>query len=397
MASALDLSRYYRNPLPLLQNVGVTPTPMVMPTDEGDDGDSDVQAYYASMASDNDAPMPVASAARQKSETAQRADADYNTLRTALTTGRPTLTSPKWWQRAAGAAAGFGAGWSNAASRTKHPIDIGAMEEGIQHPGYQQKLAEWHSRVQPLQDVATLDRAQADQERRDRGLDIQEDWNKARASKANAEAKWWHGRPYPTPKVADTQAARIERIEAAKKAGYKIDDNMANYFIVNGNLTGFAGTLANPDKPDAPFTLAPGAQRRDPSGKLIAENPRPPKEENPLAEMLRQQHIDENERKTTAAINKTKADTEDRVRVERERLLKPLLTQYAASSEADLYTIKNPERKAKAIAALHGINQGVAAALQRAQDEYAKAIRARGGEAVDYTVDPLTLASTPRK
>jgi hypothetical protein len=396
----LDPSDYYRNPY-----VGATALPAAfMPGDDDDPDEPETDwmgSYPASLPVGSPAAAPpsateAAPVSRQKSPAELRSQEDYDKLRTELS-APPTMTQPKWWQGAAAGLAGFGAGWSNAAGRTRHPIDIGAMQDSIMHPGYKQRLQEWQSRVGPLQQIATLDRSQADQERRSRGLDIQEDWNKARANKDNALAKWWQNRPYPTPKVAETQADRIQRVEAAKKAGYKIDDNMANYFIVNGNLTGFAGTLANPDKPDAPFTLAPGAQRRDPSGKLIAENPRPPKEENPLAEILRQQHIEENERKTSAAINKTKADTEDRVRVERERLLKPLLTQYAASSEADLYTIKNPERKAKAIAALHGINQGLAAALQRAQNEYADAIRAHGGQAVNYTVDPLTLASTPRK
>ncbi len=69
----------------------------------------------------------------------------------------PQMTAPKWWQRALGAAAGFGAGYSNAASRTKHPIDVGEMEQNILHPGYQSKLAEWQSRVAPLKEAADIE------------------------------------------------------------------------------------------------------------------------------------------------------------------------------------------------------------------------------------------------
>jgi hypothetical protein len=289
----LDPSDYYRNPY-----VGATALPAAfMPGDDDDPDEPETDwmgSYPASLPVGSPAAAPpsateAAPVSRQKSPAELRSQEDYDKLRTELS-APPTMTQPKWWQGAAAGLAGFGAGWSNAAGRTRHPIDIGAMQDSIMHPGYKQRLQEWQSRVGPLQQIATLDRSQADQERRSRGLDIQEDWNKARANKDNALAKWWQNRPYPTPKVAETQADRIQRVEAAKKAGYKIDDNMANYFIVNGNLTGFAGTLA-----------------------------------------------------------------------------------------------------------LHGINQGLAAALQRAQNEYADAIRAHGGQAVNYTVDPLTLASTPRK
>ena len=69
----------------------------------------------------------------------------------------PQMTTPKWWQRALGAAAGFGAGYSNAASRTKHPIDVGEMEQNILHPGYQSKLADWQSRVAPLKAAADIE------------------------------------------------------------------------------------------------------------------------------------------------------------------------------------------------------------------------------------------------
>jgi hypothetical protein len=69
----------------------------------------------------------------------------------------PQMQQPKWWQRLGGAAAGFGAGWSNAASRTRNPIDIAAMQENILHPGYRQKLEEWQSRVTPAQAQAEIE------------------------------------------------------------------------------------------------------------------------------------------------------------------------------------------------------------------------------------------------
>ena len=49
--------------------------------------------------------------------------------------------------RARGQFGGIAAGWSNAASRTRNPINIAAAQENILHPGYQDKLAQWQSRV----------------------------------------------------------------------------------------------------------------------------------------------------------------------------------------------------------------------------------------------------------
>lgn len=69
----------------------------------------------------------------------------------------PQLTKPKWYQRLGGAAAGFGAGWSNAASRTKHPIDIPAMEHNILHPGYDDEVAQWQAHAFPEEKIAGLE------------------------------------------------------------------------------------------------------------------------------------------------------------------------------------------------------------------------------------------------
>jgi hypothetical protein len=68
----------------------------------------------------------------------------------------PVMKPTKWWERLAAGALGAGAGWSNAASRTRNPIDIGAMSQAVLHPGYQQRLAEWQSRVAPVEAQAKI-------------------------------------------------------------------------------------------------------------------------------------------------------------------------------------------------------------------------------------------------
>lgn len=75
----------------------------------------------------------------------------------AVLPGRPVLTEPHWWQKAIAGGLGGLAGWSNAASRTRHPIDIGAMTQAVEHPGYQERLQDWQSQVAALQGPMNLE------------------------------------------------------------------------------------------------------------------------------------------------------------------------------------------------------------------------------------------------
>ena len=108
---------------------------------------------------------------------------------------RPQMTKPKWWQNALGAVAGFGAGWSNAASRTKNPIDIGALEQNILHPGYAQKLAMWQSRIEPLQQQAQIEAGKQQLETQERFREAQKDYYRQHglywAHRAQVEQNQW--------------------------------------------------------------------------------------------------------------------------------------------------------------------------------------------------------------
>ena len=72
----------------------------------------------------------------------------------------PENKAPSWWQRVAGIAAGAGAGISNAGGKTRRPIDIGAMEQAIQNPGYAQKVEQWNSQYAPMAAQVNMDVAQ---------------------------------------------------------------------------------------------------------------------------------------------------------------------------------------------------------------------------------------------
>lgn len=80
---------------------------------------------------------------------------DYSALSHAYS-NYPVKQEPKWWQRLAAAAAGGAAGWSNAAGRSRNPINIGQMDENILYPGYDQKVGEFESRMLPVEKQAEL-------------------------------------------------------------------------------------------------------------------------------------------------------------------------------------------------------------------------------------------------
>jgi hypothetical protein len=413
MGLPLDLSKYYQSPLGQLGR-----TPSFVPEDLTATQDtSDAEDYADEYGGAGYSPVisrsaTVAAGPRQKSAAELRSQQDYDQLRAAIATA-PQATSPKWWQRAAGAAAGFGAGWSNAAGRTRNPIDIGAMQENILNPGYRQKLEQWQSRVGPLQQIAGLDQSQVEQERRTRQTDIQEEWNKARAEGEHQRGLMWaaRARAYDQGKIGGKAAAPTTQdllnnvAEIEKSLGRKLDPWEVEYYVLNkGSMSGFGPTLANQQgKGDSPFNLAPGQKRYDAAGKVIAENndPRPVDPAAQLSRLLQQQALEqrmaEAHQKMFLGIQGTKDATEDKIRKERETLLKPVLSKYLRSSEKELYDIKDPVRKAAALAALQGVNQTVANRLQSAQDSYARAIREAGGSADDFDIDPLTLKATRRK
>jgi hypothetical protein len=206
----------------------------------------------------------------------------------------PQRPQPKWWQRALGAVAGAGAGWSNAASRTRNPIDIGAMRENILAPGYEQKLAQWQSRVTPAQTQAGIEGQKQEAWWKQRHEQTEEDYRKAMGVQAMEHGAYWKHRaemeqnqwkidaktgtlyntvtgersaPPPTPK---------DRYATAKALSPNMPEDEAQYYALNGNLSGYAGTLATPPKPEAAHSVAPGATLVGPDGEVLYTNPRAP-------------------------------------------------------------------------------------------------------------------------
>jgi hypothetical protein len=402
----LDLSKYYQSPFGLLGQMGQggSAPPFI------DDGQNDVSnqedladeyegqaGYYPPSGASYSA--TVAAGPRQKSAAELRSQQDYDQLRAAIGQA-PKETAPKWWQRAAGAAAGFGAGWSNAAGRSRAPIDIGAMRENILHPGYQQKLQEWQSRVAPLQQIAGLDQSQVEQERRTRQTDIQEDWNKARAEAEHQRGVMWaaRARAYDkgklTGKIASTPD---ERADIAKR--YNFDPDMTKYFIANGNLTGYGSTLESSGKAphwtvdDYYMGVVPGEtpeQKTKAADAYNAKHPGPDLEGRELSHEWRRQQLAEAANKAGEGVTKSKQGAEAKIHAQRRQEVAALMKATGTASEDDLWTLKDTAEQ------LRKINRRYAGRLQAVQDSYAGGIRKRGGTADDYTIDPDTLRAIPK-
>lgn len=74
-----------------------------------------------------------------------------------VTAAYPVLNEPKWWQRAIAGTLGGMAGYSNAASRTKNPINIQALQESINHPGYSERLEAYKNKLAGAQALTQIE------------------------------------------------------------------------------------------------------------------------------------------------------------------------------------------------------------------------------------------------
>lgn len=208
---------------------------------------------------------------------------------------RPQMQQPKWWQRAAGAAAGFGAGWSNAASRTRHPIDIGAMREDILEPGYNQKLAEWQSRVAPAQAQAEIEGQKQGAWWKNAQLQAQAQYLKAHADYMEGLGRGAYVDVTPEMetatggvfkvgmKIPGTTATEIARINAGKyekpeKTMTVTDPDLAKRIGVPAGTdvpVSIYQQALKPVPPEKPLVIPPGAAYFDPAtNRPVYTNPR---------------------------------------------------------------------------------------------------------------------------
>lgn len=153
--------------------------------------------------------------------------------------GPPVMQTPKWWERAIAGGIGAAAGWSNAASRARTPIDIKAATEGILHPGYAEKMAQYQSQIPPLE-KATEIAGQVGAYGQKMAMDQSEiDLRKAQADYARGMGRtemivtpelerlskgvYRAGTRIPTTQVGAVLKAEQDRI-AAKETTFKVTD-----------------------------------------------------------------------------------------------------------------------------------------------------------------------------
>lgn len=106
---------------------------------------------------------------------------------------RPVMGKPKWWERVAAGAAGGLAGFSNAAGRAR-PIDIPGMTQAIEHPGYQNRLEEWQSRMIPAEQRAEIEGQKAAAGWKSQEVAGQAALRDAQATQAMAHGQYWLSR-----------------------------------------------------------------------------------------------------------------------------------------------------------------------------------------------------------
>lgn len=140
---------------------------------------------------------PTAPVAEKKSAFAPMPGGDGFTAalqnREDIAAQRPILSKPKWWERALAGAAGGVAGFSNAAGRAR-PIDIPGMTQAIEHPGYQNRLEQWQSRMIPAEQRAEIEGQKAAAGWKSQEVQGQAALRDAQATQAMAHGQYWISR-----------------------------------------------------------------------------------------------------------------------------------------------------------------------------------------------------------
>lgn len=344
---------------------------------------------------------------------------------------QPVMKKPNWMERIGAAALGGAAGWTNAAGRIKHPIDIGAATEGILHPGYSQDLEAWRSRVAPLQAAAQLEgqRNTADlayaKEQRELDIANRKETSETALRQSQAEAAKQHGAYWQSRSEQERNQWKIDPktgslyntvthqvIDRAKtpedryKDAMALDPNtppdQARYYALNGSMSGYGSTLANTPAKMAPTATEAAAYMAagidpvnppppgDPRWAKVHENLKPPKPADPLANELREQRLVEGKNKDLDGLGARKDQVENQIQNQRRNEVAATLQRMGLGSEQD--ALATPNGKAAIIA----INRKYAPALQNNQDNYASAAQRRGIDTKPYevVVNPDTLEST---
>lgn len=326
----------------------------------------------------------------------------------------PEKTPPKWWQRGLAGVAGGLAGWSNAAGRTRNPIDIAHVSDEILHPGYADKLEQWKSRVVPSETAVQLEGQKSAAQWKGQQIQNETELKTAQGKAAMQHGDYWEkradwernqwkidpktGNLYNT--VNGTVVPKAQTAEDRARIAHSLGatDAQATEYALNGKITTpKPATTGAPRLQPAP----PGTALVDPvTGKAVFTNPaRTPKEVDPLVEELRQQRLDDQKLKTSEAGQKVLDNIADRKNADERAVLdrrqKEIELKIGTGATAD-DVWKNADKFPKNVEKLKEINKRFAPQLQAIHDRYVGAARARRIDAPDLAIDPETLEYKPR-
>jgi hypothetical protein len=318
----------------------------------------------------------------------------------------PTLTKPKWWQQALGGAAGFGAGWSNAAGRTKHPIDIGAMQQNIMHPGYSDQVAQWRSGMAPIEAEANIEAARQNAELKSEDIAGRQTQRQAVADWRKRQADPHYNRQQISPEIGQQYGLMPEA-----DGTYWLDKSDVSRIIANMK-----------ESPTKPVTVAPGGALVDNTGKVLFQNAPKPQTTggvigvyerrygdkalemynadrlrdrlagrtppDPNIALLREMQVEDRRNKENEGVGQWKDKEERQLMQDRQAAINHAFTVgpgMPIPTEAEIWA--DPVKAAK----LKAINRQFATRAQAIQNEFVNRAANRGIHADRYTINPDTF------
>lgn len=317
----------------------------------------------------------------------------------------PVRTPPKWWERALAGGLGGAVGYVNAAGRTR-PIDVRDATEGILHPGYAEKVAEWQSRVGPLQQAAELAGKQTTAAIAGQKVNSQTQLQTAQAEAARQHGAYWASRSEQErnqwkvdPKsgtLYNTITGAVSAKPATPKDRYDTavalhaTPEQATEYALSGKITGAAPRNTNEwqvylDAAHGDSKKALDAKRAD--DIRVAQASRAPRD--PLVDVARQAIIDKQANDELDKVGNTKQQNEQRLHAQRTQEIDGYLKRMNIGS------VQEAMQTEQGRAVIAAINQKYVPMLQNNEDNFRRNAGRRGvmADPFQVLVDPANPAN----
>jgi len=168
--------------------------------------------------------------------------------RTTVVGQRPVQAEPKWYQRLGAALAGAGAGYVNAAGRTR--VDAGPAIEGILAPGHRRRLADWQGQVETAD--ATV---QGEQQKRAAQIQDLQVQNQAESLKSQAEDRRARAADRMEMAASRKAAAARQEQEMLMRPGVEEIRNETLEASVPSSVPGIPGQSVSVAKPQKDYRM----------------------------------------------------------------------------------------------------------------------------------------------